>query len=83
MGAFDCKHTVAVEAGLKKLQAPTLIVWGSDDVYFDMRWAHWLARTIPGTRRCVELKGARIFFPEERAAEFNQELRDHWAQGNL
>lgn len=80
LGAFDCRHTVAVEAGLKKLQAPTLIVWGTDDVYFDVQWARWLARTIPGTRRCVELKGARIFFPEERAAEFNQELRDHWTQ---
>jgi pimeloyl-ACP methyl ester carboxylesterase len=80
LAGFDCRHTVAVEAGLKKLQAPTLIVWGTDDVYFSVKWARWLARTIPGTRRCVELKGARIFFPEERAAEFNRELRDHWAQ---
>jgi pimeloyl-ACP methyl ester carboxylesterase len=80
LGAFDCKHTVAIEAQLKKLQAPTLIVWGTDDVYFDVQWARWLAKTIPGTRRSVELKGARIFFPEERAAEFNRELRDHWTQ---
>jgi hypothetical protein len=26
----------------------------------------------------VELTGARIFFPEERWAEFNRELRAHW-----
>jgi hypothetical protein len=25
----------------------------------------------------VELEGARIFFPEERADEFNRLLRDH------
>jgi len=37
----------------------------------------WLAETIPGTRR-VELEGARLFFPEERALEFNAELRQHW-----
>ncbi|HEV3175296.1 MAG TPA: alpha/beta hydrolase [Stellaceae bacterium] len=78
LAAFDCKHTLAVEAQLRKLKAPTLIVWGTDDVYFDVQWSRWLAETIPGTRRRVELKGARIFFPEERAAEFNQELRAHW-----
>jgi pimeloyl-ACP methyl ester carboxylesterase len=75
---FDCKHTLAVEAGLPNLMAPTLIVWGTDDVYFDTKWSRWLAETIPGTRKRVELDGARIFFPEERAGEFNAELRAHW-----
>jgi pimeloyl-ACP methyl ester carboxylesterase len=78
LAAFDCKHTLAIEAQLRKLKTPTLIVWGTDDIYFDVRWSRWLAEAIPGTRRRVELKGARIFFPEERAAEFNQELRAHW-----
>jgi hypothetical protein len=27
----------------------------------------------------VEVNGGRIFFPEERPAEFNRLLRDHWA----
>ena len=79
LAAFDCKHTVAVEGRLRKLKAPTLIVWGTDDVYFDVRWSHWLAEAIPGTRKRVELEGARVFFPEERAAEFNQLLRAHWS----
>jgi len=78
LATFDCMHTLAVEAQLRTLKAPTLIVWGTDDVYFDVQWSHWLAETIPGTRRRVELKGARIFFPEERPAEFNQELHAHW-----
>lgn len=76
--AFDCRHTLAIERSLRILQAPTLIVWGTDDVYFDLRWSHWLADAIPGTRRRVELQGARIFFPEERAEELNRELRAHW-----
>ena len=79
LAAFDNKHTVAVEGRLRQLEAPTLIVWGTDDVYFDVRWSRWLAETIPGTRRRIELHGARIFFPEERAAEFNQDLRAHWS----
>jgi pimeloyl-ACP methyl ester carboxylesterase len=78
LAAFDNKHTLAIEEQLKTLKAPTLIVWGTDDVYFDVKWSHWLADTIPGTRRRVEFKDARIFFPEERWEEFNQELRAHW-----
>lgn len=77
--AFDCRHTLAVERPLGTLRAPTLIVWGTDDVYFDVRWSHWLADTIPGTKRRVELEGARLFFPEERPQELNRELRAHWA----
>jgi pimeloyl-ACP methyl ester carboxylesterase len=79
--AFDCSHTVAIEAGLRKLEAPTLIVWGTDDIYFDVKWSHWLAATIPGTRRRAELDGARLFFPEERWEAFNGALREHWTQG--
>jgi pimeloyl-ACP methyl ester carboxylesterase len=78
LAAFDNRHTLAIEARLQAMKAPTLIVWGTDDVYFDLKWSRWLAATIPGTRRRVELEGARIFFPEERWAEFNQELRAHW-----
>ena len=78
LAAFDNTHTLAVEDRLKKLKTPTLIVWGTDDVYFDVKWSHWLANNIPGTRRRVELKNARIFFPEERWQEFNRELREHW-----
>jgi pimeloyl-ACP methyl ester carboxylesterase len=76
--AFDHKHTLAIEPQLRKLQAPTLIVWGTDDAYFPVMWARWLAETIPGAKPPVELAGARIFFPEERAEAFNQLLRAHW-----
>jgi pimeloyl-ACP methyl ester carboxylesterase len=80
LAAFDNAHTRAVEAGLKTLTVPTLIVWGTDDVYFDVEWSKWLAETIPGTRRRLEFEGARIFFPEERWADFNKALREHWQE---
>lgn len=80
LAAFDNKHTRAAEEGLKNLKAPTLIVWGTDDVYFNVKWSQWLAQTIPGTKRRVEFRNARIFFPEERWADFNRELRAHWLQ---
>jgi pimeloyl-ACP methyl ester carboxylesterase len=75
--AFDNSHTRVIEPQLRKLEAPTLIVWGTDDVYFPVKWAHWLAETIPGAKPPVELEGARLFFPEERAEEFNRLLRGH------
>jgi pimeloyl-ACP methyl ester carboxylesterase len=80
LAAFDNAHTRAVEARLKTLTVPTLIVWGTDDVYFDVEWSKWLAETIPGTRRRLEFEGARIFFPEERWADFNKALREHWQE---
>jgi len=80
LAAFDCADTVAIESQLKDLKAPTLIVWGTDDVYFDARWSRWLEKTIPSTRRRIEFDGARLFFPEERWPAFNAELREHWAQ---
>ena len=79
VGAFDHKHTLAIEPQLRQLRAPTLIVWATDDIYFPVKWAHWLADTIPGAKPPVELAGARIFFPEERAGAFNALLRGHWA----
>src|SRR6266850_2289568 len=39
--AFDNKHTRVIESQLRALRAPTLIVWGTDDVYFPVKWAHW------------------------------------------
>ena len=30
LAAFDPSHTIAIEAKLKKLHVPTLIVWGTD-----------------------------------------------------
>ena len=77
LAAFDNRHTVAIESQLRQLRAPTLIAWATDDVYFPVKWAYWLADAIPGAKSPVEIPGARIFFPEERPETFNQLLRAH------
>ena len=76
--AFNNKQTVAVEPLLRKLEAPTLIVWGTSDVFFPVTWAYWLRDTIPGARDVVELDGAKLFHPWERPAELAAALRDFW-----
>ncbi len=78
LAAFDSKHTVAIEPLLRAFDRPTLIMWGTDDVYFDVRWARWLAATLAGPCTTIILEGARLFFPEERARELDAALRSHW-----
>lgn len=81
LAAFDPVHTMAIEPRLKQLHVPTLIVWATDDVYFPLKWAYWLAETIPAAKPPVELTGARVLFPEERSEMFNQLLRDELLAG--
>lgn len=76
----DHAETVAIEGALRAYQGPTLVVWGTGDVFFDVSWAHWLRGTIPGVTQVIELEGAKLFFPEERHAVFSQHLRAHWTQ---
>jgi pimeloyl-ACP methyl ester carboxylesterase len=69
---------LAAEDQLARLAAPTLIVWGTGDVFFELRWAYWLKDLIPGATDVVEIDGARLFFPDERAGELVEPLRAHW-----
>ena len=69
---------LAVEPELHELDVPTLVVWGTNDVFFDLRWAHWLAETIPGVTNVVEIDGGHLFFCDERADELTPHLRHHW-----
>ena len=78
--ALDPGDLKAVEPQLRALTVPTLVAWGTGDVFFDVSWAYWLRDTIPGVTRVVTVDGARLFFPEERAAELATPLAQHWAE---
>jgi pimeloyl-ACP methyl ester carboxylesterase len=76
---MDHGVTVAIRDDLAHLHVPTLVVWGDADVFFDVSWATWLAETIPGTVRRVEVPGAKLFHPFERPEVLNGELRELWS----
>ena len=78
MTSLHARDLLAIEPALAGLQVPTLIVWGTGDKFFRLKWAYWLRDTIPGATEVVELSGARIFFPDERATELTVALRRHW-----
>jgi len=76
--ALQASDLLAVEDRLRRLEAPSLVVWGTGDRFFDVRWAHWLAETLPNVTDVVEVPGARLFFPDERAGELVPHLVQHW-----
>lgn len=75
---FDNTHTVAIHDALKRLDVPTLIVWGLQDFFFDMKWAYWLRDTIPGAREVIEVDDARLFFPEDRPDALARPMLRFW-----
>ncbi|WP_334146708.1 alpha/beta fold hydrolase [Hyphomicrobium sp.] len=78
--AFDNRQTVGLVDKLKKLDVPTLVVWGTGDIFFGVEWSRWLEQTIPGVKQRLELEGGRLFLPEERAAEVNAAVLSFWKQ---
>jgi pimeloyl-ACP methyl ester carboxylesterase len=73
------RDLAAVEPALRQLTVPTLMVWGTDDVFFHLRYAQWLRDTIPGATGVVTVDGGRLFFPDERATDLVTHLRAHWS----
>jgi pimeloyl-ACP methyl ester carboxylesterase len=78
--ALSSDDLAAVRTRLATLTAPTLIVWGTGDLLFPLKWAHRLSDLIPGTTKIATLDGARMHFPDYRADEFLSLLQQHWAQ---
>jgi pimeloyl-ACP methyl ester carboxylesterase len=76
--SLHARDLLAVEPILARMQLPTLIVWGTADVFFGPKWAYWLRDTIPGATDVVKVDGGRLFFPDERAGELTAALRQHW-----
>jgi pimeloyl-ACP methyl ester carboxylesterase len=78
--SLQAEDLLAAEPALNRLSVPTLIVWGTADTFFELPWAYWLRDNIPGATGVVEIPGARLFFPDERAADLLPHLRRHWAE---
>ena len=55
-----------------------MIAWGTGDEFFDVKWAYWLRELIPGAAPVVEVPGAKLFWPDERAGDLVPHLLRHW-----
>ena len=76
--SLTAEDLAALEPALRRLEVPTMMVWGTGDQFFPVRLAHWLKETIPGATEVVEIEGAKLFWPGERAGELVPHLRRHW-----
>ena len=57
---LDPTDLLAAEPALAQLTVPTLIVWGTGDEFFELKWAEFLRDLIPGVAEVVELEGAKL-----------------------
>jgi pimeloyl-ACP methyl ester carboxylesterase len=80
VAALDPADLDAVSEALRALDAPTLLVWGTGDAAFGVKWAYHLRDMIPGAREVIEVDGAKIFFPEERPGDLVPHLSRHWGR---
>ena len=77
--ALVSEDLAALEPGLRRLEVPTIAVWGTGDDIFPIELAHWLRETIPGFRELVEVEGGKLFWPFERPDELVPHLLRLWA----
>jgi pimeloyl-ACP methyl ester carboxylesterase len=68
----------SAEPALRTLNVPTQIIWGTDDEFFDVKWAYWLRDLIPGAHDVVEIADGKLFFPHERSGEVAVHIRRRW-----
>jgi pimeloyl-ACP methyl ester carboxylesterase len=78
VAALDSSDIDAVSRPLRALNAPTVLVWGTGDEVFGIKWAYHLRDMIPGAKEVIEIDGAKLFFPEERPDDLVPHLRRHW-----
>jgi pimeloyl-ACP methyl ester carboxylesterase len=80
LASIDDADLEAVSGALRALDVPTLLVWGTGDAAFGIKWAYQLRDMIPGAREVIEVDEAMVFFPEERPGDLVPHLRAHWGR---
>jgi pimeloyl-ACP methyl ester carboxylesterase len=80
VASLDAADLEAAGGQLRTLNVPTLLVWGTADTNFPVKWAYHLEELIPGARDVIEIDGAKLFFPEERPEDLVPHLRRHWGR---
>ena len=49
--SMETNSLVAIRKNLHQWEGPARMVWGLRDVLFGVKWAEWLDRALPGSRR--------------------------------
>jgi pimeloyl-ACP methyl ester carboxylesterase len=71
--SFDYQHVRDLSELHRRITVPVQLVWGEDDRFFPVKWAHEMLADFSDARLAV-IKGAGLFAHEERPAEVAQAL---------
>lgn len=74
------KETMRAIETLRRSAPPTLLVWGERDLFFKPRYAHRLAKDIPGSR-LEWIPDSRSFTPFDAPVELARHIREFSAAG--
>jgi pimeloyl-ACP methyl ester carboxylesterase len=80
VAAIDPADLAAAVPALRTLTVPTLLVWGTDEPMFGLKWAYELRDTIPGAKEVIEVEGGKLFFPAERPGDLVPHLASFWGR---
>jgi pimeloyl-ACP methyl ester carboxylesterase len=80
IAALDPADLSAVSGALRTLEVPTLLIWGTADEAFGLKWAYQLRDMIPGAHDVIEVEGGKTFFPFERPDDLAEHLRNFWGR---
>lgn len=80
---YDPKHTLEISDRLHELEAlPVQLIWGADDAWQVLDWAHKLHDAIPGSALHI-IEDCGHFAPEERPEEVASALLEFLHQHTL
>lgn len=78
LAEFEPNPLLSIETALQQSPIPARMVWGTEDTLFPIIWARWLDSTLPASRGIREVKGGKLFWPEERPDILVHEARRLW-----
>jgi len=73
LDSFESRHVDELEQIHARLDVPVQLVWGVDDPFFPVAWAHQMVPSFPDAQITV-VNNARLFSHEERPAEVTAAL---------
>jgi pimeloyl-ACP methyl ester carboxylesterase len=76
--ALERNWLAGFEPKLRRIQAPTRIVWGTGDTIFSADSPAYLDRSFGNSRGVRRVEGAKLFFPEEFPEVIAEEARRLW-----
>ena len=80
LAALDPAEMDGLSDPLGALNVPVLLVWGTGDAAFGIKWAYYLKDLFPGAEEVIEVDGAKVFFPVERPGDLVPHLGRFWGR---